>query len=269
MTMPRKRTNRRKTRQPAKRQLRLPKLNIDWRRIANVCMVLAVGFGAWEGTGWLMQRPVDAIRIAGPFERVTAVQVEAAISPFIRQGFIAADLDEVRDAVISLPWVQDAGIRRSWPSTLSITVVEEQAAARWGEQGLLNIYGELFVEEATHIPAELPLLSGPAGTELQVAKRFFELDKQLEQRGLDAVALEVDERGSWRLEMSNGMQVRFGAVAVGERVERFFMALDTVLAPVANRVEYVDMRYTNGFSIGWKSVGRVKLAAEGETDPHA
>lgn len=267
--MPRKRTNRRKMKKRAKREFRLPTIEIDWRQISNVVMVLAVGVGTWAAATWVMERPINSVRIAGPFERVSAVQVESAISSYVRNGFVAADLSELREAVIDLPWVQDASVRRSWPSSLSISVIEEQAAARWGKDGLLNIYGELFVGHTTHIPAELPLLSGPAGTELQVAKRFFELDTQLEQRGLNAVALEVDERGSWRLEMSNGMQVRFGAVAVEARVQRFFQALDKVLAPVANRVEYVDMRYTNGFSIGWKPVGRVKLAEDGEIDPHA
>ena len=33
---------------------------------------------------------------------------------------------------------------------------------------------------------------------------------------------------------------------------RFYAALDEVVAPVAADVRFVDMRYTNGFSIGWK-----------------
>jgi cell division protein FtsQ len=134
---------------------------------------------------------------------------------------------------------------------------------------LLNVYGELFVEKTSHIPAELPRLSGPVGTELEVARRFFELDKRLEQRGLTAVSLDRDDRGSWQLGLSNGMQVRFGAIAIDSRVERFFDALDGVLAPVADKVNYVDMRYTNGFAIGWKPVENIKLADLGETESHA
>jgi cell division protein FtsQ len=175
----------------------------------------------------------------------------------------------VQQAIADLPWVQRASVRRSWPSTLSVTVEEERAAARWGKAGLLNVYGELFVAETSHIPAELPRLSGPEGTELTVARRFFDLDTQLEQRGLTAVSLSIDARGSWKLGLSNGMQVRFGAVALEGRTARFFEALDGLLVPVADKVDYIDMRYTNGFAIGWKQIAGIKLAELTETGPHA
>jgi hypothetical protein len=55
-----------------------------------------------------------------------------------------------------LPWVEHARIQRRWPNSLHVTVIEQTAAARWGESGLLNTRGELFVKSATHVPAELP-----------------------------------------------------------------------------------------------------------------
>jgi cell division protein FtsQ len=267
MTMPRKRSNRRKSGKPVKRSFEFPEIN--WSRLGNGVLLLLVGVTAWSGATWMLERPVNSVRIDGHFERVSAMQVEAAMTPYLDSGFLAADLSMLQKSITGLPWVQDASVRRSWPSTLSVTITEERAAACWGKDGLLNVYGELFVEHAKHIPAELPRLSGPAGSELQVAKRFFELDVQLKQRGLNAVALAVDERGAWKLELSNGIDVRFGAVALEARTTRFFEAFDLVLAPLANKVGYVDMRYTNGFSIGWKPVGRMKLADTGETDPHA
>jgi cell division protein FtsQ len=267
MTMLRKHANRRRSRKAAKREQRWPKIN--WRRLKDGVLLILVGVSVWLGAAWVMERPINSVRIDGHFERVSAMQVEAAMAPHLDSGFLAADLRMMQRAIVSLPWVQDATVRRSWPSTLSVIITEEQAAARWGKDGLLNIYGELFVEHAKHIPSELPRLSGPTGMELQVARRFFELDTQLEQRGLNAVALEMDARGSWELELSNGIAVRFGAVELEARTERFFQAFDEVLAPLTNKVDYVDMRYTNGFSIGWKPVGRVKLADKGETDPHA
>ena len=265
--MPRKRSNRRKSSKPVKQSFAFPEIN--WSRLGNGVLLVLIGMTAWVGTTWMLERPVNSVRIDGHFERVSAMQVEAAMMPYLDSGFLAADLNMLQKSITALPWVQDASVRRSWPSTLSVRITEEQAAACWGKDGLLNVYGELFVEHAKHIPAELPRLSGPAGSELQVAKRFFELDSQLKQRGLNAVALAVDERGAWKLELSNGIDVRFGAVALEARTIRFFEAFDQVLAPVASKVGYVDMRYTNGFSIGWKPVGRIKLADAGETDPHA
>jgi cell division protein FtsQ len=188
------------------------------------------------------------------------VQVEAAIAPYLDDGFLSLNIGEVQRAVTSLPWVERAGVRRSWPAALNVSVVEERAAARWGDNGLLNVYGELFVREATHVPAELPRLDGPDGTQLQVAKRFFDLDARLQQRGLTAVSLRLDARGSWQLGLSNGVVVRLGAANVDRRAARFFTALDHLLAPVTDQIDYVDMRYTNGFAVGWKENAPVRMA---------
>ncbi len=63
----------------------------------------------------------------------------------------------------TIPWVDRAGVARSWPRALRVQVVEQKPVARWGEGGLLNTRGEVFVQDAQHIPAELPELVGPAG----------------------------------------------------------------------------------------------------------
>jgi len=269
--MLRRRANKRKKSAPHKPVIRLPKIvlpTINWRLILNGIVLTGVLFGTYTATTWALDKQISTVRIEGSFDRVSSAQVESAIMPFRHRGFLSIDLREVQEAVADLPWVERASVRRSWPATLVVKVTEERAAARWRETGLLNVYGKLFVDHASHIPAELPRLSGPPGSELEVAERFFVLDTQVQQRGLTAVSLIVDDRGAWELGLSNGMIVRFGAVEVDARVARFFDALDGVLAPISDQVEYIDMRYTNGFAIGWKPGSRARFANKGESAPH-
>jgi len=254
--MARKRVNRRRTTPRRTKRFSFPRLpkfpSFNWGLLGNIVFLAFFSLLTYSGTLWLMDRPINSVRIEGRFERVTAVQVEAAMSPYLDEGFLSLDIGDVRSAVERLPWVERASIRRSWPAALNVELVEQRAAARWGKNGLLNVYGELFVQEAKHVPAELPQLSGPDGTQLQVAKRFFDLNARLQQRGLTAVALQLDARGSWGMGLNNGVQVRLGAVAVDDRSHRFFTALDTVLEPLSEQINYIDMRYTNGFAVGWK-----------------
>jgi cell division protein FtsQ len=86
---------------------------------------------------------------------------------------------------------------------------------------------------------------------------------------MTAVAMGLDERGAWTFEIGNGIEVRLGANSVDERTARFFRALDGVLAHAAADVAYVDMRYPNGFAIGWKSEAAVRAASAGEPRPNA
>ena len=70
--------------------------------------------------------------------------------------------------------------------------------------------------------------------------------------GMRLVALQVDARGAWDFTLDNGVNVRLGRGQVDERYQRF---VDVVLRMVSERaadIAYVDMRYTNGFAIGWR-----------------
>ena len=156
-----------------------------------------------------------------------------------------------------------ARVSRKWPDALDVTVTEEQPAARWGDSGLLNPQGRLFVRQASHIPAELPSLDGPEGTEAEVATRYIAIQEQLVQRGLAVAALKLDGRGAWTVVLSNGIGVRLGSREVDARLGRFFEAFDTVVAPVAAGVQFIDMRYTNGFSVGWKQQHAARIDERG------
>jgi len=268
--MPRKRANRRILRKPKLRpQFKIKLPDINWGRVGNVFGLVLLLVGSYNGTLWLMDRPIEMVRVEGAFARVSSPQVEAAMRGYLDQGFLAVDIKKLQAEIARLPWVKSATVRRSWPDSLQVVVTEEQVAARWGKSGLVNTSGELFVEDATHIPAELPRLYGPEGSSQQVAAQFFELRTRLEEVGLAAVALKQDARGAWELEMSNGMRVRFGTMNLDDRIDRFFVALEKILTPVADQIDYVDMRYTNGFAIGWKAQGETKLADLRENDPHA
>ena len=148
---------------------------------------------------WLLNRPVEQVVINGEFERVSADRLESLLRPYMGQGFLATPLDVVQQQLAAVPWVATARVSRKWPGTLDVTVTEEQPAARWGEHGLLNPQGRLFVRQADHIPAGLPRLNGPEGTEAEVAARYVAIQEQLVHRGLALAALELDERGAWSL----------------------------------------------------------------------
>lgn len=241
------RSNRKRREEP---RVRLPA--IPWVAISSVIGVAVFVGGLVSAGRWVLNRPVERVVINGEFERVSADQLEAVLRKAMGDGFLAADLLAIQEEVAALPWVATARVSRQWPDTLDVTVTEEEPAARWGAAGLLNAQGRLFIRHTTHIPAELPRLSGPEGSEVEVATRYLAIHEKLVERGLGVAALELDGRGAWTMLLSNGIGVRLGSQDVDVRLERFFEALDTVVAPVAVDVQFVDMRYTNGFSVGWK-----------------
>jgi cell division protein FtsQ len=240
-------------------------------RFGIAAVALAVlAIAATLGLGALDQN-ITRVAVQGVFQRVSAGEVEQAVKARVRDiGLISVDLAAVQRAVEQLPWVDSATVERQWPRALNIKVVEQVAAARWGANGLLNTRGELFISEARHIPPELPRLSGPRGSEAEVARRYLSAQGLLLEAGMRLTAVRLDPRGSWELDLDNGITVRLGRRQVEERFQRFVQAAVGQITSHASDINYIDMRYTNGFAIGWRSGGqRVAagtVAGEDNTD---
>lgn len=247
--MARKQARRRKQKKAAK--LTMPRFRPG--RIVAPLVAAGIVVATYHLTIAMLDRTISSIEISGPFQRVTALQIEEAISDEIDEGFVGADLDRIRAEIVALPWIDQARVARRWPNRLSITVTEQVPAAIWGDRGLLNTRGELFVTEARHVPAELPRLSGPDDSSAEVARRYLAVRDKLIPAGLDLNRVHLDARGSWAMTLANGIEVRLGRRDVAERTDLFLDVVADIITGRAADIDYVDMRYGNGFTIGWKS----------------
>ena len=229
-----------------------PAITEVWRLHARRAMLGLLFVVVIAALAWALDRPLRVISMDGAFQRVSPGQIEKAVAPFTHAGFMSADLDLIQRSVEAVPWVDRARVERRFPNGLHVTVVEETAAARWGQSGLLNTRGELFVRQATHVPSELPRLSGPEGTESQVAQRYLSAQGRMLEAGMRIAALRLDERGAWEMDLDSGVTVRLGRRDVDDRLGRFIRTASQVIAHRLNDITYVDMRYSNGFAIGWR-----------------
>jgi cell division protein FtsQ len=225
------------------------------------------GIGAAAGVlMWSLDQPIDQVTVAGRFARVSAADVERAVKQKVRNvGLVSVDLNTVRDSIESIPWVDTVRVQRAWPHGLAVVVIEQVAAARWRDNGLLNTRGELFVADARHVPLELAQLSGPDGKENEVAQRYLASQGRVAEAGMRITALRLDARGAWEFDLANGVTVRLGRRQIDDRFERFMTTAVKVVSQRAADIDYVDMRYTNGFAIGWRGASVAKLADEDDS----
>ena len=252
-------------RKPSEHRLHLPVIN--WRYLGLWVGALAAIAAAVSAVSWAFDQPIETVAVEGRFQRVAPVDVERVVKEKVHgAGLLSVDLAAVRRAIHTLTWVDSVSVQRAWPRGLNVLVIEQTAAARWGERGLLNTRGELFDTDERHIPPELAQLAGPDGKESLVAQRYLAAEGRLSQAGLRLTAMRLDARGAWEFDLANGVTVRLGRRQVDERFEKF---MNTALKLVTQRgedVAYVDMRYTNGFAIGWRGNAAAAAGRDGGHD---
>ena len=211
---------------------------------------LLVSWGAYYSVVTSQLFPLRVLRVQavqGELTRVTKMQVDEALSGRVSGNFFGIDLDGVRIKLGALPWVRKVAVRRSWPDRLDVAIEEHVALARWGDDRLVNVQGEVFDGGGADMPERqaLPLLFGSALEPRQVL---------------------LSGRYAWRLRLANGLVVELGRevsqepvpsqgaqapapLPVTERLARFAAIYPQTLGKLRRRLDYVDLRYPNGFAL--------------------
>jgi cell division protein FtsQ len=182
--------------------------------------------------------------------------VRSAALSRIRGNFFTANLDTVRQAFESVPWVRKATVRREWPNQLIVTLEEHKALGTWGEDGrLLSAKGDLFTVNMAEAEEDAPLLAfdGPSGSEQEVVARLQDLNVWFAPLGLSAEALSLSGRYAWTVKLSNGVTVELGreksSTTLKDRVGRLVGIYPQLVERLQNRIESIDMRYPNGLAL--------------------
>ena len=202
------------------------------------------------------------IRVGGATAHITLEQVEAIARRDLHGTFFTLDLERLRGSFEKLPWVRKVEIRRSWPDRIDVAVEEHRPLARWGNVALVNRQGEVF--EAAY-DAELPVFVGPAGTSREIALQYERLLGEFSVIGREPVHVQLSQRRAWRVRLDDGMTLEIGREQVESRLARFLSSYGRTLAPLNRRIDYVDLRYANGFAARIPELAAVAPAAKGDT----
>jgi cell division protein FtsQ len=181
---------------------------------------------------------------------VDARAVHGQLAGRVAGNFFGMNLDEVRRLVAELPWVRRVEVRREWPDRIVVRVEEHRPLGRWSATRLVSERGELFDGTSD---AALPQLAGPPGSEREVTRRYLATRELLAPLGVEPVQVALSARYAWQVQLSNGLVLELGRdqarSPVDERLARFVAAYPRIVGSLNRRLDYVDLRYPNGFAI--------------------
>jgi cell division protein FtsQ len=236
--------------------------------IASGLMALVVLAFVASGVWWVSQRSVFTLR-AVSVESMNGTELKHVNRLTLREGaagrlkgnFFTTDLEQVREAFESVPWVRQATVRREWPNQLIVELEEHVALGTWGEDGrILSVKGDLFTVNLAEVDDEqkLPKFDGPEGSEKEVLARFAQLRDWFAPLKLTPQVLSLSSRYAWTVKLDNGTRVALGREqdqnTMKTRVERLVGIYPQLVSRLGSAIGTIDMRYPNGLALSAASL---------------
>jgi cell division protein FtsQ len=237
----------------------------DFRAIGGVLrLVLAVVLliGMSYGADWLLRAenyPVRHLYFEGPFKRVAHAELEAAVLDAVRGNFFLIDLDNVQRRLETVPWVHTVSVRRRFPQDIEVQFTEQMLVARWGADAWVNTSGDVVRLPDADLPIDAPRFNGPEGTAAIVLSAYQTFRDALVGADLEIASLQLTQRRSWYVDLRTLSSGRPAMALVLDddqpraRLERFARVYEATLASQADAIQQIDLRYTNGFAVEWRS----------------
>jgi len=217
---------------------------------------------------------IERMDIHGSSAQVDAQTVERTAWLALIGNYFTADLEKIENALVRLPGVYQAAVRRHWPDSLEISITEAGAIALWYATNGSASEGQDYVNLPPDSTMTLqPVLRSPTADRHTVIDAFLYLVSSLSPFGLEVKSLSVNEVGDWvvvlqsvTLQIPVELEIVVGKGDPVRKVDQFVAVFDSVLQDRLPDIERVDMRYDSGFAVQWRAGGSgvVQLAAYGQ-----
>jgi cell division protein FtsQ len=235
--------------------------NSHLQKTTVLSLIVAAMVLCWQQLADIEVLPIEVVQIKGEFKFLSREDLKQRAMPYVQGGFFSVDLKTIRRALIDLPWVEDVSVRRQWPNELSVRVIEKQAVAFWGQDGLLSSRANLFRPKKIYRHLNLPKIYGPEGQHEFMLQELAKMQAWLAGTELVITEIKQDARRSWVLSLlltasevsMPAMELRLGRDQQHERLHRFVDIYQRHLKKYKQKIRHIDMRYTNGFAVAWQN----------------
>ena len=226
---------------------------------------------AWLFVSWLYKPgnfPIRKVELVNKLENQDSTQLQQIAAGALNGGFFSLNVEQFRTELLTkLPWIKSVSVRKIWPNKLLVSIAEHQPVVRWlsvqkgalatkGFELLSNegiVFRPNFTTEQQLDFAKMALLTGPQSSAGNVLKICSQISESLQELGAEIKQCGMNERRTWMLALNNGIDVKLGKENIMRQLDQFIRVFSGQLNQYLKSVDYVDLRYSNGFSVKWNS----------------
>ena len=197
----------------------------------------------------LLNQSITKIQYVNEMKRVSPDELRGISTKIYDEGFLQINLSDIQEEIGQVNWVKSVSLERQWPDQINILIEEEDIIGWWNKDSIINSKGNLFSLDEQSLPGGLIEFYGPNGQQAIVYEKYLLFAEELSTRGILIEKVTLDFKGSWIVTIRPNIALRLGKENIGERFDRFLMIWDESLLDNLAVIEYIDLRYTEGFSV--------------------
>ena len=197
----------------------------------------------------LLNQSITKIQYITEMKRVSPDDLRGISSKIYDEGFLQINLSDIKEEIEQVNWVKSVSLERRWPDQINILIEEEDIIGWWNKDSIINSKGNLFSLDQQSLPGGLIEFYGPDGQQALVYEKYLLFAEELTTRGILIEKVTLDFKGSWVVTIRPNIALRLGKENISERFDRFLMIWDESLLDNLAVIEYIDLRYTEGFSV--------------------
>lgn len=192
---------------------------------------------------------VERIDVAGNLE-TSPIDVVERLGLDGGTSVITMDVDSAREAILALPWVADARVRKIYPDVVDVKLSERRAFAIWQhgrELSLIEQNGGVIGPFRNDKFSTLPLFVG-LGADTHAAEFATLLDGWPELKRRIRASIRVADR-RWDVRLKNGITVSLPEKNAGAALAKL-QRIQSEQALLERDIETVDLRLDDRITIG-------------------
>jgi cell division septal protein FtsQ len=228
-----------------------------WRVLALAAGLWIAGYGAHRVLTTFLGLHIFRVQriVVHGNHRLSNGEVTGLLEGLRGESILAVNLEEWRRGVLNSPWVAEASLRRTLPSTVDVTVLERTPLGIGRMNGSLYLVddrGAVIDEYGPHYSdLDLPIIDGfssspgeaqPDSSRAMLARRLLDAlgDRNLSER-ISQIDVS-DARNAVVLLHDDPTAIRLGNERFVERLQSYFDLAPALRERVPD-IDYVDLRF--------------------------
>jgi cell division protein FtsQ len=214
---------------------------------------------------------LNAISIKGNILHSDISSIRNNITSNVSGNFYSINLNQTKQIFENIPWINQAVVKRVYPSQIEVKLSEYKSKAIWGareDMKLVDETGAIFEANTEDDEYDLmPQLIGPEGQGKLMLDMYEDVSTALGPLNVKLKILELNARGSWVAILEGGAHFELGRGNVFDiinRINKFSVGAEQILKKLNKKImdiQYIDLRHSDGYALRIQGVSTLDLSA--------